>query len=95
MPQSLARLRARVLAVHDDRNAVHQHVGDVGSVVVGVLVGGGVLYLLTRAAPSTSGRAKSKLPSVISFGSPYPWTGATYHRAARHLASTGRGANSL
>ena len=46
MPQSLAGLRAIVLAVLDHRDAVHEHIRNAGGIVVRVFVSGVVLYLV-------------------------------------------------
>ena len=46
MPQSLAGLRARVLAVLNYRDAVHQHIRDARGIVVRVFVGGVILNLV-------------------------------------------------
>jgi len=44
--QSLACLRAGVLAVLDQRDAVHEDIGDAGGIMVRVYVGGVVLNLV-------------------------------------------------
>jgi len=46
VPQSLAGLRARVLAVLNYRDAVHEHIGNAGGIMVRVSIGGGVLNLV-------------------------------------------------
>ena len=46
MPQSLAGLRARVLVVPNYRDAVRQHIGNAGGIMVRVSIGGGVLNLV-------------------------------------------------